>query len=143
MITHRLKMYSEGKMNHKNSLLLSLIGLALFFFTGCAAIVIGGAAGVGSYAYLSGELKSNEPIPLSSAWNATQKAVKESGFTVTSKEKDAFYAKLIARGAKDKKVTIKLKKQSDNITEIKIRVGMMGDEVMSRQIYEEIKKQIG
>jgi len=57
-------------------------------------------------------LKSNEPIPLSRAWNATQKAVKMSGFRVTSKEKDAFYAKLIARGSGDKKVTIKLKKQT-------------------------------
>ena len=33
--------------------------------------------------------------------------------------------------------------QSDNITEIKIRVGMFGDESMSRLVYDEIKKQIG
>ena len=69
--------------------------------------------------------------------------MKKSGFTVTSKEKDAFNAKLVARGAEDKKLTIKLKRQSDNITEIKIRVGMFGDESMSRLVYDEIKKQIG
>ena len=130
-------------MNIKNSLLLLLMVLALFFNTGCAALVIGGAAGAGSYAYISGEMKSNESISLNRAWNATQKAVKKSGFTVTSKEKDDFYAKLVARGAGDKKLTIKLKRQSDNITEIKIRVGMLGDESMSRLIYDEIKKQIG
>ena len=77
-------------------------------------------------------MSENESIPLNRAWNATQKAMKRSGFTVTSKEKDAFDAKLIARGAGDKKVTIKLKKQSGNITEIRIRVGMIGDESMSR-----------
>ena len=60
---------------------------------------------------------------------------------MTSKEKDDFYAILVARGAGEKKLTIKLKMQSDNITEIKIRVGMFGDESVSRLIYEEIKKQ--
>ena len=54
-------------------------------------------------------MSENESIPVNRAWNATQKAMKRSGFTVTSKEKDAFDAKLIARGAGDKKVTIKLK----------------------------------
>ena len=130
-------------MNNKNSFLLLLMVLTLLFNSGCAALVIGGAAGAGSYAYISGELKTNESVSLNRAWNATQKAVKKSGFTVTSKDKDDFYAKLIARGAGDKKLTIKLKKQSDNITEIKIRVGMIGDESMSRLVYDEIKKQIG
>jgi hypothetical protein len=62
------------------------------------------------------------------------------GFTVTSKEKDAISGELIARGASDKKITVKLKKQTEEVTEIRIRIGTFGDESMSRQILEEIKK---
>ncbi len=45
-----------------------------------------------------------------------------------------------ARGAGDKKIRVKVKKQSDTVTEIRIRVGMFGDESMSRQILDRIKK---
>ena len=53
--------------------------------------------------------------------------------------KDAFNAELTARGSGDKKIQIKLQKKTEKVTEIKIRVGLFGDESMSRQILDKIK----
>jgi len=109
---------------------------------GCAALVVGGAAGAGAVAYVRGELKALEDVPLDQAWPAAKQAMSDLEFSVTSAEKDAFNGNLIARGAGDKKIVVSLKKESDAVTEIKIRVGTFGDEAMSRKILETIKKHL-
>jgi len=127
-------------MKQKHLLLVSMLGLSLILSYGCAALLIGGAAGAGAVAYVSGELKSTEEVAINRAWEAASKAMDDLEFAVTSKEKDAFFGQLIARGAGDKKIRVKVKKQSDTVTEIRIRVGMFCDESMSRQILDRIKK---
>ena len=127
-------------MKQKHLLLVSTLGLSLILSYGCAALLIGGAAGAGAVAYVGGELKSTEEVAMNRAWEAASKAMDDLEFAVTSKEKDAFLGQLIARGAGDKKIRVKVKKQSDTVTEIRIRVGIFGDESMSRQILDRIKK---
>ena len=102
--------------------------------------LIGGAAGAGTVAYVGGDLKSTEEVSLNRAWNATQKAMKDLEFTITSKEKDAFNGQLIAKGVANKIIKIKLNRQSNMLTEIRIRVGTFGDESLSLKILERIKK---
>jgi hypothetical protein len=130
-------------MDWKQILLIFMLGMSLLINNGCPAVLIGagGAAGAGTYAYIGGESRSTEEVSLERAWDATKKAVHELGFTVTRKEKDAYGSEfqLIAYGAGEKKIVIKLKKQSSALTEIAIRVGMFGDESLSRSILEKIK----
>ena len=127
-------------MNKKNLLATMLLGSALIMNSGCAALLVGGAAGAGSVAYYYGELKATEEVSMTRAWSATQKAMTDLGYSITDKGKDAFYAELVARGAGDKKVKIKLESQTDTLTDIKIRVGMFGNESLSRRILDKIKK---
>jgi len=129
-------------MNYKKLVLTLMLGLGLLFNSGCPAplFLMGGAAGAGTVAYVGGELKSTEKVSLNTAWNASQKAMKDLEFTITSKEKDAFDGQFIAKGAANKIIKIKLNKQSDMLTEIRIRVGTFGDESLSLQILEKIKK---
>jgi hypothetical protein len=136
-----LENYEGGMtMSYKQFLLTSLLGLSLLINSGCPAVLLGGAAGAGSVAYITGELKSTEEVPMSRAWRATQKTMNDLGFAITSMEKDAFYGQIIARGAGDKKVKIKLERQSDKLTGIRIRVGTFGDEPLSLQILNNIRK---
>jgi len=130
-------------MNYKKGVLILIIGLSFFIHNGCPApfFLMGGAAGAGTVAYVGGELKTVEEVSLNRAWDATQKAMNNLEFTTTSKEKDAFDGQLIAKGATNKTIKIKLNKQSDTLTEIKIRVGTFGDESLSLQMLESIKKQ--
>ena len=122
-------------MNWIRLLFLSILAFSLLMNIGCpAAVMVGGgaAAGGASVAYVKGELKQ--------AWQATQKAMDDLGFHITSRAKDAFDAELAASGARDKEVKIILKKISDTRTEMKIRVGMFGDQSLSAQILEAIRR---
>ena len=109
--------------------------------TGCVLFVAGAAAaaGVGTYAYVNGELKGSEAVSLDKAWDASQAAMKDLEFPITTKSKDALQAELTARNSADKKIVIALKKVSDGATEIRIRVGTFGDESLSQLILEKIK----
>lgn len=120
--------------------LVAVVMLALF--SGCAALVVGAAAGAGTYAYVQGELQSTESASLDRTWAATQGAIKELQFTVTTQQKDALLGRLIARTAKDKKIEINLKKTGDHLTEVRIRVGTFGDEELSRLILDKIKSRL-
>lgn len=129
-------------MNQKNLLLIILLGIIVSSSSGCAALLVGGGAGAGTIAYLKGDLRSLEEASLERVWEAAQKAIQELEFVVTSKQKDIFSAKFTAHGAQDKKVTVDLKKISDNLTEIKIRVGIFGDESLSRLLLERVRKHL-
>ena len=75
---------------------------------------------------------------MNEAWKATQMAMDDLEFHITGKRKDAFEAELSASGAGDKKIMVTLKKIFDTRTEIKIHIGTLGDEYLSRQILETI-----
>lgn len=119
-----------------------LLGIPLLVSSGCAALLIGGGAGAGTVAYLKGELKSTEEASIDKTWQAAQETMKDLEFVITSKEKDAFSAKLIAYRANDKKVEMYLRKASENTTEVKIRVGVFGDESLSLIILKSLKKHL-
>lgn len=116
-------------------------GLAVLW-AGCAVVVVGGAvaaAGVGTYAYVNGEMKGTEAVSMDQAWSASQAAMKDLELPILNKAKDALEAELTARTAADKRIVIKLKRVTDSATEIRIRVGTWGDEAMSQKILDKIR----
>ncbi len=120
-----------------------LLVTALLSNCGCvAALLIGGGAGAGTVAYLKGELTATVEAPIDRACQAAQKATKDLAFIITSKEHDALSAKLVAYGANDTKMEINLEKVSENLTRVKIRVGVFGDESLSRLTLERIQKNL-
>lgn len=129
-------------MIQKIFLYVLLLGIPLLVGSGCAALLIGGGAGAGTVAYLKGELKSTEEASIDKTWQAAQETMNDLEFVITSKEKDTFSAKLIAYRANDKKVEMYLQKASERTTEVKIRVGVFGDESLSRIILESLKKHL-
>ena len=130
-------------MNWKEPVLVALLGLSLFVNGGCPAAVLvgaGAAAGGGAYAYVKGELKSTEKVSLSQAWKAAQMAMDDLEFETLHKEKDFFEAAITASGAGGKAIRVTLERISDNLTEIKIRIGTFGDKTLSEQILDRIRK---
>ncbi len=125
-------------MKYKELLPTLILGLGLVFNSECPVAIVGGTAGAVNY--VAGELKSTEEVYLDKAWTATQEAIDDLELIVTSKEKDSFDGKLIASGAAGKEIKARLKKKSEELTEIRIRVGTYGDQSLSRQILETIKE---
>ena len=127
-------------MKSKLLLIAWLVATAILA-SGCLLFVAGAAAGAGAgtYAYVSGELRSSEAVAFDQSWDATQAGLKDLEYAVVEKQKTALEAKLTARGPGDKKVQVHLLKQSATVTEVRIRVGTFGDETLSRQILTAIK----
>ncbi|MFM8471193.1 MAG: DUF3568 family protein [Limisphaerales bacterium] len=119
----------------KRALLLTLlIGSAVTLFSGCAVLLVGAAAGAGGMAYTQGELKNTESVNLSTAHRAAERAVKDLKFAVFKSQLDGLSGLIEARTVADQKVTIKTKQVAAKATEVRIRVGLLGDETASRQI---------
>jgi hypothetical protein len=109
---------------------------------GCAAVVVGGAAaaGIGTYKYVKGELKTKEKVSLDQAYDASIQTMQDMGFDVVQKNKDGLKGKIIAKQSNGDNIEINLERLPDDITEIGVRVGSFGDEDRSRVILDEIKK---
>lgn len=132
-------------MKQSNTILAVLSCLFSFFFSGCAGLVLAGgaAAGAGTYAYINGELNVTENASISKTWVATRAAVQEMNLRIVSENHDALTGRVHAKGAGNKDIYINLKSLSERETEIRIRVGVFGDEVLSERILTHIEKQIG
>ena len=126
--------------NSKAGIVALSLSLATTLLTGCAAILVGAAVGAGTVVYVNGQLKAADDVSLDRAWNASLAAMDSLQFKVTKQQRDALAGNIVARGADDRKVEIWLKKQTDKVTEVRIRVGFFGDETLSRTIHSEIQK---
>ena len=122
-------------------LLAAIAGLNLLWSGGCAVLLFtgGAAAGVGTVAFIKGELRSTQEIPYEQTFQGSVEALEELQFAITKQSKDALSATIVARGSNDKKITIQLNKTSETLTKIQIRVGMFGNQQTSQLILEKIK----
>jgi hypothetical protein len=113
----------------------------LVLTSGCFLVAVGaaGAAGAGTVAYVRGELDVTLGKTYEQVVNASNRALVQLEFARVSERKDAFSALLTARTAEDKKIEVKLTKEGDSLTKVTIRVGVFGDETMSRAILEKIE----
>lgn len=116
------------------------LGASLAISGGCAAVVVGAAAGAGAYAYSAGKLKATVEAGLNETYDASRKACKTLELTELTAAKDAFGGTVEANTSDNTKVTITLKKLDDKRTEVGIRVGVFGDEHKSTAILAEIRK---
>ncbi|HEX7415629.1 MAG TPA: DUF3568 domain-containing protein [Smithellaceae bacterium] len=123
-------------------LLISLF--ALFIFSSCAALVVGGAAvgaSTGTYFYVDGELKNDYFAPFDKVWSSCEKTVADMrGIEVAP-------VKEIARGRittviNDEKVKFDITYRSKNQTTVAIRVGLMGNKLSSQLLHDKIAENL-
>lgn len=121
---------------------VAAVVLGSIFSLGGCVVVAAGAAGAGTYAYVTGELSSVEQAKLDKCWSAVQSAVKDLQFTVKEQSKDALQARMVAQQADKTDIKISLERETDTLTKIRIRVGVFGDENTSRIVMDKIKSKL-
>jgi hypothetical protein len=119
----------------------ALLSAAALLSSGCFAVAVAGAAGA-TVAYVRGTLETNLDHPVGALADAAQKAVEKMKFVVVSNRADVLSGEVIARTADDTKVSIKLKKMTDQTTHVSIRVGVFGDQAVSMQLLDDIKQHL-
>ncbi len=103
---------------------------------------IGAATASGVMAYQNGELETSYAAPYDQTWNATIKAMKKMTLKITQTHKGTTEGRVESEQADGTKVTTKLKSLNPDVTSVKIRVGILGDEEASRTIDRYIRAEV-
>ncbi len=106
--------------------------------SGCLAVAAG-AAGAGTVAYIRGELDASLSYNLDAVDRATNRAAEQLRFPKINEGSDALARVITLRTAEDKKIEVKLTRVTDTLTRVRIRVGLFGDETISRALLEKIQ----
>ena len=114
---------------------------SLLLGTGCF-LVAAGAAGAGTVAYIRGELDSPIEGSFDNTEHAANRAVEQLQFAKVGEEKDSLKATITARTGDDTKVEIIVSRIGDNLSKVQIRIGVFGNEMISRQILDHIKSNL-
>lgn len=111
--------------------------------SGCLLLVVGAGA-AGTVAYAEGDFEAEENWNIDQVYAAAKKAAEDLKLHVISSEggKDELSASLVARDAADKRVSIKLKTMTQDVTKISIRIGTFGSQTKQRLIYSKIRENL-
>ena len=111
---------------------------------GCVLLAVGAgaAAGAGAVAYIQGELRTTYTTPLDRTWEATLGALKDLGYDVISREKTESGGEIEAKKVGEDKVKITLSISGPGTTLVSIRVGIFGNEAISRTIQGKITSKL-
>lgn len=115
--------------------------------TGCAFFVAAGAGaavGVGAAEYIGGELKQAYAAPMERTWDASIAAADELKVKTTEKSIDNLDQNRVIKGKTEdgKDLQVSLEKLGKDVTMVKVRIGLFGDERASRNIHETIAKKL-
>ena len=120
---------------------VSVAALAAFgllpLFTGCTTTTPG-PGGVGVVAYGRGELSADVTHDLDTVFAAAQRALTQLEIIKIDDKKTRVDAQILSRTATDKKIVINLNRVTDTLTKVYIKVGIVGDETLSRLILDRI-----
>ncbi|MFA5285847.1 MAG: DUF3568 domain-containing protein [Smithellaceae bacterium] len=124
--------------NNKYRLMVCLF--VLFLFSGCAALVVSGAAvgaGTGTYFYINGELKTDYIASFDKVWNACEKTVADMRGTEVQPVKEIAKGTITAT-INDEKVKFEITYRAKNQITVGIRVGLVGNKLSSQLLHDRI-----
>src|SRR3989338_4330259 len=110
--------------------------------SGCFALFVGAAVGAGGAMWMTGKLQQSVNASVYRTHNAALGALRKLQLPVIVDRKDKSTAKIESEYADGKHVWIDLEYQSKNVTKVEIRVGTLGDEVRSREILDNLTRQL-
>ncbi len=99
-----------------------------------------GAAAVGTYAYVKGDLERTVQHTTREVVDATEKAFHAMDLVLISKNASGVDGEVIGKTADNTNVRVKVDSVGENASKISIRFGTFGDEAKSRALMEEIEK---
>ena len=114
-------------------------GCGLFFAAGA-----GVAVGVGASEYIGGEMKQAYAAPMEKTWNAVLQAGDELKMKTTEKSIDNLDKNRVVKGRtyEGTDFEISLEALGKDVTMVKVRIGVFGDEKISKTIHETIAKNL-
>lgn len=119
-----------------------IVLLLLVPLGGCAVAAVGAAAGA-TYVWINGEVKATLPAALPEVEKASKEVLKNLDLTAIGSTTDKLEGTVTGMLADGTKVRIRLKAVDFHSTEVRIRVGKVGDRTISEQILHHIERRLG
>ena len=107
--------------------------------SGCLSLAVGAAGGAAGAVYVMGKLNDEVNYEMSVVHKATVAALAELELKLLEDKVDKLSAHVESEFADGEHVWIDLESLSDSRTSMTIRVGVIGNEVRARKIYDAIK----
>lgn len=118
-----------------------LVVLQTALATGCGGLLLSGSD-TSSITFQAGELRSDEEIPLVELDLACRDAVEILGYEEIEITREEGRILLTARTARGEPVELQLATKSSRRTELRIRIGVLGNEARSRLVLEQIHQSL-
>lgn len=118
---------------------------SLSFLYGCAIawFGVGAGVGIGAYKYVEGRLEREYPLSYSRAWDATNSALANLQISISNSTKGATKGDINSVRKDGKRVLVSLKDRGQSVTTISVRVGMLGDRSLAKDVHDEIARVAG
>lgn len=131
-------------MNNKFAhLFLTLICIiSLFTTAGCIPLMLGAAAGAGGVVYVKGNLEKNFDYPVADVHQASLDALKDLGLIITNDDITRHNATIDAQFDDGKKLKITITALTEKACNIKVRAGIVGDEIRAQSVMTAIENQL-
>ncbi len=129
-------------MRMKEYSLIMLMSILISFFTGCVPLVVGAAAGAGAFAFVKGEMQQNFDKGFDRVHRAALSGVKKLGLSVVSDKTESHKATVKVKFKTGEDAVIDIASLTEKATQVRIRVGIFGDELKSQMILEAIQKRL-
>jgi hypothetical protein len=100
--------------------------------------------GIGASEYIGGEMKQAYAAPMEKTWNAVLEAGDELKMKTTEKSIDNLDKNRVVKGRtyEGKDFEIALEALGKDVTMVKVRIGVFGDEKSSKTIHDTIAKNL-
>lgn len=115
--------------------------MMLMASAGCGAILVGGAAAAGTYVYMDGNARADYRAGIRQTYNATLDGCRDIGMNITSQSLDGDSASVKGR-YHGEDIYISLSLEGDSLTQVTVRVGLLGNETESRRIHDAIARNL-
>lgn len=126
----------------KQMIRIAAVMLLVSSLSGCVALALGGAAGAAGVMYVKGRVVDKVNAPIDRVYNASLAMLASKKLPVSSKQADVASAHIKSKYADDKEIWIDIEAITSEVCEIKIRVGVTGDQDRSIDLLEGIKSRL-
>jgi hypothetical protein len=125
---------------------LGAVLVILLLAGGCVPMLLmslGGAAAIGSYKWMEGTMEKDYPRPMQEVWTATLAACKDMKLDIKVQQYGPTEAHIEAVAPPDTSVKIQLLPRPNQITTVKVRFGLMGNQDASAYLNRRILVHLG
>jgi hypothetical protein len=120
------------------------MGLLVLFGSGCTVVGVGAAAAIGGTYYVTGEIRSSYPYPVSirHLYEVTLYTFQEEQIKLLSRTNSTKDADITGRLDSGQEIKVHIYYSSEGLATLGIRIGAIGDEKRSRQLLKKMQRYI-